>query len=65
MRVGPDLQPITNESMSAATANTADGARLDIAMNGFWGGRFEKSFVDVWSEQRKTIGSPCPPEELL
>ncbi len=31
MRVGPDLQPITNESMSAATANTADGARLDIA----------------------------------
>ena len=33
--------------MSAATANTSDGAYLDIAMNGFWGGRFEKTFVDV------------------
>ena len=47
VRVEPDLQPITHETMSAATANTSDGARLDIAMNGFWGGRFEKSFVDV------------------
>ncbi len=47
MRVEPDLQPITNETMSAATANTSEGARLDIAMNGFWGGRFEKTFVDV------------------
>ena len=47
VRVEPDLQPITHETMYAATANTSDGARLDIAMNGFWGGRFEKSFVDV------------------
>ena len=47
VRVEPDLQPITNETMSAATANTSDGARLDIAMNGFWGGRFEKTFVDI------------------
>ena len=45
--VEPDLQPITNETLSAATANTSEGARLDIAMNGFWGGRFEKTFVDV------------------
>ena len=47
VRVEPDLQPIMHETMSAATANTSDGARLDIAMNGFWGGWFEKSFVDV------------------
>ncbi len=47
VRVEPDLQPITNETLSAATANTSEGARLDIAMNGFWGGRFEKTFVDV------------------
>ena len=47
VRVEPDLQPITDETMTAATANTSDGARLDIAMNGFWGGRFERTFVDV------------------
>ena len=38
VRVEPNLQPITNETMTAATANTSDGARLDIALNGFWGG---------------------------
>ncbi len=27
--------------------NTQDGARLDIAMNGFWGSRHERSFCDV------------------
>ena len=43
----PDLQPITNETLSASTAKTSDCVRLDIAMNGFWGGRFEKTFVDV------------------
>ena len=47
VRVEPDLQPITDETMTAATANTSDGARLDIAMNRFWGGRFERTFVDV------------------
>ena len=24
-----------------------DGARLDVAMNGFWGGRHERTFCDV------------------
>ena len=47
VRVEPNLQPITQETLSASTANTSDGARLDIAMNGFWGGRFERTFVDV------------------
>ena len=47
VRVEPDLQSITDETITAATANTSDGARLDIAMNGFWGGRFERTFVDV------------------
>ena len=27
--------------------NTSEEARLDIAMNGFWGGCFERTFVDV------------------
>ena len=47
VRVEPDLQPITDETITAATANTSDGAQLDIAINGFWGGHFERTFVDV------------------
>ena len=34
-------------SFSSASANITEGARLDVAMNGFWGGRFERTFVDV------------------
>ena len=33
--------------MSRRTANTTEGARLDVAANGFWGGRHEQTFVDV------------------
>ncbi len=29
------------------SANVQDGARLDIACNGFWGGRFERTYLDV------------------
>jgi len=35
-------------SLSGATANLQDRARLDISANGVWGGRFEKTFLDVW-----------------
>lgn len=35
VKVEPNLQPITQETMSTATTNTFDGAQLDIAMNGF------------------------------
>ena len=45
--IEPDLQPLTGEAMSRLTSNTTDGARLDIAANGFWGGRFERTFLDV------------------
>ena len=47
VRVEPDLQPVTGEMMTGSTSNTNDGARLDIAVNGFWGGRFEKTYMDV------------------
>ena len=47
IRTEPDLQPLTGETMTRSTANTADGARLDIAVNGFWGGRYERTFLDV------------------
>ena len=43
----PHLQPLSGESLTHRSANTEDSARLDIAMYGFWGGRFEKAFVDV------------------
>ena len=32
----PELQPVSPEEFSLSTANTQDGARLDIVMNGFW-----------------------------
>ena len=45
--VEPDLQPLTGEALRRASANQQDGARLDIAANGFWGGRYERTYVDV------------------
>jgi hypothetical protein len=45
--VEPELQPITGEVLSGATSNAQDGARLDIAANGFWGGLFERTYFDV------------------
>ena len=43
----PHLQPLSGESMSHRSANIEDGAQLDIAMYGFWGGRLKKVFVDA------------------
>ena len=43
----PDLQPLTGEQLTYTTANVEDGARLDIAANGFWSGRYERTFIDV------------------
>eukprot|EP00731_Ephydatia_muelleri_P023412 Em0015g995a len=37
----PHLQPTTGEVMSGLSANIQDGARLDIAADGFWGSRHE------------------------
>ena len=51
--IEPHLQPLTGEVMSHNTTVTEDGARLDVAMYGFWGGRFEKAFVDV------RVFNPC------
>ena len=45
--IEPELQPLSGEIFSNATSNTQDGARLDIAANGFWGGHFERTFFDV------------------
>lgn len=45
--IEPNLQPITGEVFRGASAITEEGARLDIAANGFWGGRHERAFFDV------------------
>ena len=45
--IEPNLQPVTPEQLSGATANTQDGARLDVSANGVWGGRHEKTYFDV------------------
>ena len=45
--IEPHLQSLSGESFSHRSAITEDGARLDVAMYGLWGGRFEKAFVDV------------------
>ncbi len=44
--VEPDLQPVAPGQLSGA-ANQRDGARLDVAANGVWGGRYEKTYLDV------------------
>ena len=45
--IEPGLQPVSNETLTGASANRQDGARLDIAASGFWGGTFERTFFDV------------------
>ena len=47
VRIEPDLQPVLSDQLSGATANSQDGARLDLSANGVWGGRYEKTFFDV------------------
>ena len=36
-----------SEALTGATANHQDGARLDIAASGFWGGTYERTLLDV------------------
>ena len=37
----------SGESLTGASSNVQDGACLDIAANGSWGGRFERTYFDV------------------
>ncbi len=45
--IEPHLQPISGEHLPGTTANITEGARLDIAANGLWGGRFERTYFDM------------------
>ena len=44
VQVEPGLQPISGEQFQQASLHIEDGARLDISVSGFWGGRCEKTF---------------------
>jgi hypothetical protein len=45
--IEPTLQPITDERLHHSTANTEDGARVDIKAQGFWGNDRQCAFFDV------------------
>ena len=45
--IEPELLPIDGEVFTGASSYSQDGARLDIAANGFWGGRFKRTFFNV------------------
>ena len=40
--VEPDLQSVTPDQLYGASANSQDGARLDVSANGVWGGSFRR-----------------------
>ena len=45
--VEPSLQSLSGETLTYATANREDGARLDVSAVGFWGGHHQRAFFDV------------------
>ena len=45
--VEPILQPVQNKDSFPSSSNVSDDARLDIGVNGFWGGKYEHCFIDV------------------
>ena len=42
-----ELQTLTGEVVHGRTTDKEDAARLDISAKDLWGGRREKTFVDV------------------
>ncbi len=46
VEIEPTLQPLTGERLSNHTANTEDGARLDVKARGFWD-RMQCAFFDI------------------
>ena len=57
--IEPTLQPLTGVVLSNATAISDDGARLDIAANGFWGGRSERA-LRVFNPHAPSNRQPLP-----
>lgn len=47
LKVEPELQEVPNGLHLPTSTIISDGAHLDLAINGFWGERFERYFVEV------------------
>ena len=47
VNVEPTLQPLTGENLRYRTAVRDDLGRLDVVASGIYGGRFERSYLDV------------------
>ena len=67
--IEPTLQPITGETLTGTSAISGDGARLDVAANGFWGGRFERAYFDIRISTHMPLptannASPQPTENM-
>ena len=61
--IEPTLQPVTGECLSGASTITGEGARLDIAASGFWGGLQERTYLmfESLTPMPPPIASPSPP----
>ena len=47
VEIEPDLESLTGEHVHLRTVNSKQNARLDMAANDVWGGRFQCTFFDV------------------
>ncbi len=47
VEIEPILQELTGGHLSLRTANTEDGARLDVKAQGFWENRWQCAFFDI------------------
>ena len=56
--IEPPLQSLTGESLSYRTSNIEDGARLDVAANGFWECGDQRAFFDI------RVFNPIAPSHL-
>lgn len=45
--IEPTLQNVPNPASFPSSSNTTEGARLDVAADGFWGGNRERMYLDV------------------
>eukprot|EP00117_Sycon_ciliatum_P039661 scpid87082/ scgid29274/ len=59
----PHLQPLP-ECFPLRSNSIENGARLDVAVSGLWGSRFERSFLDIRifnPHAPSNVNHPCPP----
>ena len=43
----PSLQPVTGETLAQRSANSEDGARVDVVAENFWGRDRQRAFFDI------------------